>query len=320
MHYPKVPLSLAKQIQKLRIRGLDVDNEPRAQSYLATIGYYRLSAYFLPFEDKSNTQVSHAFKPGTQFDDVLRLYAFDRKLRLMVMEALERIEVAVRALWGNALTLKTGQAHAYLQATHFKDPWKHQKNLGKVASDLSESRETFVIHYKGKYDNPFMPPTWMMAETLSFGALSHWFANTADNGVKKEVAKALGLPSVEIAESVLHCLTLVRNTCAHHSRLWNRQFAMALPYIKRLKDHLVMLQTTSEQGQIQRQPSKRLYNYLVVINHLMCNLQPASSWPVRLAQHLATLPAVFHPDLGLPNDWQQSPLWRPERPQPEAQP
>src|ERR671924_107727 len=108
MRYAKPSLSIAEQAALILERGLLCDNPARLQKYLRTIGYYRLSAYWLPFEIPSRHPGSrnHRFRPDTTFDQVLGLYIFDRNLRILVMEALERIEVAVRTSWANALALR----------------------------------------------------------------------------------------------------------------------------------------------------------------------------------------------------------------------
>lgn len=121
---------------------------------------------------------------------MLFLYVFDRRLRLLVLEALERIEISVRSLWADALCDKYNDSHAYMKGDYFKDPWAHQKALTKVARNIRESNEQFVQHYLEKYDQPFMPPTWVMTQTLSFGGLSHWYEATKDNQVKLRAASA----------------------------------------------------------------------------------------------------------------------------------
>jgi len=228
------------------------------------------------------------------------------------MEAIERIEVAVRTQWANELTIGNNDAHAYMKPELFKAPWKHQKNMAKVASELTSSSETFVAHYLKKYKHPYLPPTWAMAETLSFGALSHWYANTADNQLKGRVAKSVGIPTVETMEGVLHALTVVRNTCAHHSRLWNRQFTKPLPYIRKLSQVLQINESQGKSGEIQRQPSKKIFNYLVVIAHMMKTLQPSSHWRQRLTEHISQLNTQQQSSMGFPNDWQTHPFWSAE--------
>ena len=310
--YAKPPKAIQQHIEQLSSRGLrfsDSDTE-RAVRYLTHIGYYRLSAYFIPFEvSPQDSKRTHLFKSGTEFNQVLELYIFDRKLRILVMEAIERIEVSTRANWSNAITLnepcsQKQDAHAYMNPSLFKNPWQHQKNLSRVASDIADSEEQAIKHYKGTYGEPFLPPTWVMVETLTFGGLSQWFANTKITEVKKAVAKAIGLPTIEITESVLQSLSLVRNICAHHGRLWNRQLVKQLPYIRKLKQYMVIEQITTEKGEVQQQPNRKLFNYLLVINHLMNTIQPKTSWSQRFDDLIETIPKNHHQEMGMPENWQ----------------
>lgn len=310
MDYLKPPLSIEQQIRKLIQRGLQIDDVRQASDYLATIGFYRLSAYFIPFEDTRNTQVEHAFATDTNFDDILRLYIFDRKLRLLVLEALERVEVAVRTLWANALAEATSDPHAYMEASHFKAPLEHLNQLNKTANDLGKSSERFVQHYQKKYRAPFLPPIWAMAETLSFGALSRWYANTKDNQVKKKVSDALGIPNVQLMDGILDSLTQVRNTAAHHSRLWNREFIKRQPYLKKLANALVTHQSRDKNNQPQTQMDNHLYNNLVVLCHILHRITPASHWPERLTELVTTLDTPHQKAMGFPEGWTKFPFWR----------
>lgn len=268
MRYQKPSLSVAEQAALIIERGLVCDDVPRLEKYLSTIGYYRLSAYWLPFEHPSGSPLTrnHRFRQGTTFEQVLALYVFDRKLRMMVMEAMERIEVAIRTRWANALAVRHG-SHAYMQSDLFKNPWQHSSDLGKIAANLEESKEPFVVHYRRQYTQPFLPPIWAVVETMTLGGLSRWFKNTNDTVAKKEVAQAFNMPTIEILEHVLHALTPVRNVCAHHGRLWNRRFAMSLPKIKRFEDRLVPPEAPNCQAHY-------LFNFLVVLDILMTATSP----------------------------------------------
>jgi len=117
MRFEKPALSLEAQVAQWQARGLVIGDPAKAQQSLANIGYYRLSAYGVPFEAPvpDGSPRTHQFLPGTTFEQVLGLYVFDRKLRLLVMEALERVEVAVRTRWAHALAMRYG-AHAYLDS------------------------------------------------------------------------------------------------------------------------------------------------------------------------------------------------------------
>ena len=307
MRYEKPALTLGEQVQRWRDRGLEVPDAERAQAYLTAIGYYRLAAYCLPFEcpAPAGQPRDHGFQPATQFDDVLALYVFDRRLRLAVMDAMERIEVAVRTGWAHELAIRHGP-HAHMNPSLFKSPWEHTRDLARIANDMEGSAETFVQHYRRTYAEPFLPPLWAVVETMSLGTLSRWVKNTRDNEAKMAVARTLGLPTVEVLESVLHGLTPVRNVCAHHGRLWNRRFALSLPHIKRHRASLAPPDAPDHQAH-------HLYNYLTVLALMMARLSPGSSWrsgTIDLVR--SALPPRFVPAMGFPPDWQERPAWRQE--------
>lgn len=299
MEYRKQHFTTKEHITLLKKRGLLISDEERASRYLNTIGYYRLSAYFIPFEQSSNADNSrnHTFIAGTNFQQVLALYVFDRKLRLIVMEAIERIEVGIRARWANALSATTGDPHAFMHAKNFKDAWSHQTQLAKVSGNLKRSNEIYIKHYINSYSQPHLPPIWAIVETLTFGELSQWLKNTRNNKIKKQIAREVGLPSVEILQSVMSCISLIRNICAHHGRLWNRKIVKQLPKIKCIS----MLQN---QHRTNEELNNKLFNYLIVIAHMMKMIQPSTTWFNRLSNHIESLPQEQQSAMGFPNDWQ----------------
>lgn len=328
MRYDKPALSIADQAARLKQRGLQFTDDARVQHYLTHIGYYRLSAYWLPFEQATvDGQVrNHLFQPNTTFEQVLSLYTFDRQLRLLVMEAIERIETAIRTHWAHSLATRHGP-HAHMDANLFKSPWQHASDIARMAADLQDSRETFIAHYRKRYSEPYLPPIWAVVETLTLGALSRWFKATQSTDAKREVAKSLGMPTIEVLEQVLHALTPVRNVCAHHGRLWNRRFTLQLPHIKRLKNEMVIehifatkkqtapcgqcgVTVTQEHTSVQEQPSRQLYNYLLVMAHLMRRINPGSSWQQRLNQHIQSASPEQQKAMGFPADWEQRAIWQ----------
>ncbi len=299
MKYTKPPLSTSEHIKQLKRRGLAISDEGKTAQYFNNIGYYRLSAYFIPFEQIND---HHQFKPGIQFEDILDLYIFDRKLRLIVIEGIERIEVAIRTQWANKLAEANQDPHAFMQSKHFKDPWSHQKKLAKVANTLKGSGEVFIKHYRDKYTSPFLPPIWAMVETLTFGELSQWFSNTADASIKKGIAKQFELPTVEIMQSVMQSLSLIRNICAHHGRLWNRRLVKQLPYIRKLS---TILQAEIDSSQ----PKKEIYNYLVIMCVMMKAIQPDSQWQQHLKSHIQCASLEQQKAMGFVENWQQHSFW-----------
>lgn len=299
MQYKKIPLKLDDQVSLLQSRGLKFSDLNQVKHYLSSIGYYRLSAYWLPFETPvaEDTRRNHQFLPNTTFDQILSIYIFDRRLRLLVMEAIERIEIFLRASWAQALSEEEG-SHAHLKSSNFKCAWNHAQGIYYMGENLRKSSEKFVQHYLKKYSEPHLPPIWAVVETLSMGGLSRWISATKATSIKKNIATRIGLPTADILESVLHALTPVRNVCAHHCRLWNRKFTMQLPYIKKLKS---VMQIETVDGQ--NQPSRQLYNYLVILIQAMDNVNNGSSWKHRLKSHILTATPEQQSTMGFPQDW-----------------
>lgn len=306
MQYTKVALSLDAQVSLLRDRGLDFEDPDHVKRYLSSIGYYRFSAYWLPFEVPvvHGVRRNHQFVPGTTFNQVLAIYIFDRRLRLLVLEAIERVEIFLRAHWAQAMA-EHDSPHAHMNSDNFKCPWAHAARISHVGTQLKKNREKFVEHYIGKYDKPYLPPIWAVVETLSMGGLSLWISETKSTAIKTKIARSLGLPTANLLEGVLHALTPVRNICAHHSRLWNRRLTLQLPYVKRLQ-HLLQIETVSGQ----QQPSRHLYNYVIVLVHIMDNINHGSSWKTRIRDHILTATPSQQIAMGFPHDWSEMQIFK----------
>lgn len=303
--FDKPPTTIESQADLMVKRGLVVTDRERLLRELQTIGYYRLSAYWLPFEIRPQIGQTRSkrFCPGTRHEDVIDLYIFDRKLRLMVMEAIERIEVALRASWTNSLALAHG-AHAHLDPRLFKDPWVHAQMLAKLVMTLQGSQETYVKHYREKYTEPFMPPLWVVTEKMSIGELSKWFEATKNNKVRDHVAKNLGLPSKEVADGVIQTLAYVRNLCAHHSRLWNRRFVKRLPNIKRLRSDIITDAINPNKTE------NLIYNICVICIHMLRTQSPQTSYARRLTDLIETVGDNRHDAMGFPRNWRMRSPWR----------
>lgn len=296
MKYSKPALRFEQQVQLLAARGLQIDDQQRAEHYLAHINYYRLAGYCLPFEADHAT---HQFRPGVRFDDVIGLYVFDRELRLLVLDAIERIEVSVRTQWAYHFAHAVSP-HGYLDAQHAHSTRQHARQLAILATSVESLNEAFVAHHRNKYDDPDMPPVWVACEMLSLGQLSQWFTLLKPMALRKQMSRCYQLDQ-QVLQSALHHLTYVRNICAHHARLWNREFVVttSLP-----RKGVPMLTSA-----IPDRNSRHLYNTLCLIVHLMDCINPGHSWRERLV----TLLEQHKPDLhamGFPTDWAARDLWK----------
>jgi abortive infection bacteriophage resistance protein len=114
--------SFEQQIGRLIERGLHVEDKQSAAAYLRHINYYRLGTYWWSFIEDHKT---HAFIAGATFNQVLNLYVFDRELRLLLIDAIERIEVSLRTQWAFHLS-KTYGSHAHLNKEAFIRKFDHQ--------------------------------------------------------------------------------------------------------------------------------------------------------------------------------------------------
>jgi abortive infection bacteriophage resistance protein len=297
MIYDKPPLSVDQQIDLLISRGMAIGDRQRAARYLTHINYYRLRAYWLIFEE-SGDEGTHRFKLGARFDDALSLYVFDRKLRMLVLEAIERVEVSFRTRFAYILGNKYG-SHAYLEKNLFRSEGTHSQCLSSLREEFSRSRETFIEHYKSKYHEPDLPPIWAACEIMSFGQLSQWFHNLKQHSDRKAIAAIFGIDEL-VLSSFMHHLTHIRNLVAHHGRLWNRRliFKMILP--KRPDEIVNWLNPAAD---------RNIYNTLVILGYLMNLMSPGTTWCNRVRQLVEAYPLADPAFMGFPLGWQEMSLW-----------
>lgn len=276
-----------------------ISDHARAEHYLRHISYYRLRAYWLPFEQAAQINGDHIFKTGINFEDVLSLYVFDRQLRLLVMDAIERIEVSLRGGWAHHLAMKYG-AHRYLDANLYARPDYYAKSFTTLIEEIDRSRDTFIVHYKNKYDDPPQPPIWMTAEVMSLGQLSKWISNLRHRNDRQSIAKPYGLDE-RILVSLAHHLTYVRNICAHHGRLWNKQFivTMTVPNAPAALKLAMNINAT-----------RKIYNTLTVMGYLMGIVAPDSEWRRHLVDLIMSCPLADPNAMGFPSNWQTLPIWK----------
>ena len=312
MGYEKPWNSYEEQLELLIERGLIVTDSNKALIYLERIGYYRLSGYWYPFRERNNlTQVAlDVFKAKASFQNAVDLYVFDKNLRLLVMDALERIEIAIRVDISHTLGEKNQFAH--IKPEFLSDKFtkhidkrtgltKHNQWLDNHNKLINRSKEKFIKHNKDKYG--LQLPVWIACEVWDFGTLSKLFAGLKPED-KNAIANKYGVSYGTVFESWLRSLNYLRNVCAHHSRLWNSNIVVR-PQSPAPSDT-----NNGEFFLSNFQHNQRVFCLLCISKHLLNIINPSSSWGHRLKALLLEFPDLQHLHLGLPSmgvieDWEE---------------
>lgn len=303
MKFNKPAYTADQHIKLLESRGLIFHDYERAKRYLMTIGYYRLSAYFLPFQEEKNK-----FKTGTTFSDILDLYIFDRKLRVHVMDALERIEVAIRSILSDTLSVRYNDPHWYMNeevfSTSFKEPTQprgksqYETFINKIIVHTGKKnqghRNPSCQHYYEVYTEPEFPPSWMIAEVLPMGTWSLVYENIDKGKIKQKISKFFSFKTNDFA-GWLHALTLIRNNCAHHSRFWNSTFPPKAKNIAKYTHQDIPIDTP--------------YANLALIQAILILFTNQPTWSQKLHKLIQDCPLDIHRHMKFPADWDRIPFW-----------
>ncbi|HXH35984.1 MAG TPA: Abi family protein [Plantibacter sp.] len=314
LDYGKPALDLPELIERLAKRGLNITDRERTCRYLKHIGYFRLSPYAIPYQ---HTDSDHLFREGTAFDDVLNLYVFDRALRSLVIDALERIEVAVRAAVTDHMSTTYADPHWYTDRAHFRDAGKHAGLLQMVQNTCEERlrgspdagqdalvHRSALEHYLTTYGEPVLPPSWLMVEALTIGQLTSVVSNLKRRADRTAVAASIGLTE-PVLSSWMRTYVRVRNVCAHHGRLWNLGLGVypAIP-------NSPSVSWLAEPSGLPQRSEKRLYPVLVSLQSVLNTISPHSTWPRRLHALLESRPRMNLAGMGVPVGWADDEFWR----------
>lgn len=289
MKYTKPFLSINQQIKLLQDRGLIIDDIPTAKHNLQHISYYRLSAYMLPFK-KDGEDI---FKDGTTFESIIDVYFFDKKLRMLTFDAIEKIEVSLRAVMTYVMSDKHG-ANWFEKECLFENKNSYLKIIETIKSNTIEAKQkdVFVKHYFEKYDTPEIPPSWLTLETLSFGSISFIFKSLKKHERRRfeQYVKHDG----EILKSWFHALTYTRNISAHHSRLWNREFMISTKVDKAINEKL--------NGNFKKN-RRKFYAQAFVIYSLLKTIAPNNHWCKNLYDLFQKHPNINIEEMGFTKDF-----------------
>ncbi len=278
----KAPATINEQIRILKQRGCIFEDEVKAREVLKHINYYRLSNYFEPFSVSK-----HKYEEGTSFNKIMRVYEMDRKLRSILMAALEEFEISLRAVVSNYHALKYG-ALGYLNGGSFGIQHNHQSFLARINHLIeSSSDRDFVKHYNTKYGGKF--PLWVMVELFSFGQLA-FFYKEMQNADKKAIATGYYGCSPSELDNWVFCMNELRNYCAHYNRLYASRFPVD--------------PKTPRDFPIELEPD--LFGYIIILKHCFYNKE---HWNERVVKPVSRLinksvDDIRLSDMGFPSNWE----------------
>lgn len=284
--YMNPPAGVDDQIKILRTRGLIIDDYNYAKSFLEEVYFHRFLSYSVPFFVNGDNR---RYQENTKFIDVVKTYEFDSQLRILILDAIEKIEISVRTQFIK-LSWKYGP-HFYLNHKFFKDHRQLNESIERIQFQIKSGHDLLVSEYYHRYNDPDMPPVWIAVELTTIGQLSKWFLNLKNPGDKEEVAERYEI-HYSVLQDILDNLTLIRNYSAHHNRIWNRHFNFESIVDDR---HAVLNHALGD--------NNRMYSVLLLIIYILKTLGVEQPFYKRLAQ----LMNVYEVDIslmGFPNDWQ----------------
>ncbi len=277
-------------VQILKSRGMLIKDKHKVLNYLLNIGYHRLSAYIFPFYKSPKSDL--ILKEGTTFEQVLTLYRFDKKLRILLFNEIEKIEVAIRSVLANVGCQELNDRYWITKPEYFANADKFNQTLGIIEKELASSKEDYIERFRQNYIESY-PPAWMITEILSFGNLNYIYSNISSNQLMKHIAGYFGLqPQVFI--SWLTVLANLRNMCCHHARIWNRDFMLNPAEPKKTKGAWI---DTSKVDK------KRIYYRLCIIRYFLSSVSPNNNFNEKLSHLLADFPSVDIAAMGVDRDW-----------------
>ena len=249
--------TIAEQLEILQARGLDIPDRELAERFLMRNNYYRVSGYSLTLRNHD------LFYPNASFQNIMDIYWFDHELRHLLLRFLECIEVSVKSVYAYEFTKMNG-ATGYLDAKNFTDAVQHAKiiNKGNDQRDRRHQHEAYLKHFMDDLKQDI--PLWAYVDLLTIADISFLYS-ISEPVVKDAVAAHFGLSGNKASKLLgdfMHSMTIIRNLCAHGSRLFNRLFEQKPSLNKTDKSLLIR----DENGLID---NAHLYGFILVMRRLL---------------------------------------------------
>ncbi|GHT68606.1 CAAX amino protease [Bacteroidia bacterium] len=296
----KPAYTILDQIALLKQRGVLFEDETKAAGYLQNISYYRLKGYWW---DLQSDPIQHIFCANTYFEDIVELYCFDKQFRIILFDAIESIEIALRTKLIYHLSISYGGLW-YKNAILFKDTTVHQYVIGELQKEFDRSQEIFIKNQRSRYPGQDAD-AWKILEVASMGTLSKLYKNLQNQLPQKAaIANEMGINSTLILSSWLESIAYIRNIIAHHARLWNRTMVKK-PCMQLNNPVGAWFSKPLKQGQLDKP-----FSTISCMVYLCNMLSPLPAIRAKIIDLFNVHPKVPIYKLGFFNGWQNEPLWR----------
>lgn len=300
MDYDKLILSIEDQLNLIEDRGLIIDNRSEAELFLQNISYYRLSGYWWSLQIN---QVDHSFIENATFTEVIERYTFDRKLRLLIFDAIERIEIALRTNLIYVLSHETDDWNWFEKEKYFKNMGHFDEILDSIDRELKQTKQIFIKEHNKKYGYVKRPPCLKTLEVVSLGTLSKLYYNIKNaHPAKAKISNNMGISSVSDAESWFRTISSIRNKVAHHTRLWNDKIPFQMAWLNNPKKPWI--------SKPDARGAQRLYYFLSCALYMLGFISPGHNVKTKIKQLIKSRPdSIQLNSMGFPEDWDDQALW-----------
>ncbi|MDV0444874.1 hypothetical protein MmiAt1_04190 [Methanimicrococcus sp. At1] len=296
LEYAKPALNINEQYNKLCQQKLIINDEEETKSFLLNNSLFRFRSYSYFFQEMKTP--GKPFKNQVCFNDIIDLYDFDNELRLLVFKAIQKIEIAVRNQIIYEYSIEYG-SHWHLDSKHFHNIDQYSKFKEKIDSEEKRDSGKDIQKYKQRYPTSKSSACWIIFDVISFTSLSLMFGNLNKSVQTKNIVKHFGLNNYFVLRNWIYCLTVLRNICAHHSRLWNRE--------------LIDLQVpakTSQPFTINQNKPKCVYSYLCCLQYLLNQVDKNNTFKTDLKNLFSNYSSsLYLIEMGFPHDWEKEEFW-----------
>jgi len=305
----KPAYKIQDQITLLKQRGMLFKDESKAYNLLRKIGYYRLKGYWWDMQSNTNT---HLFQPNVYFENIIERYDFDRRLRIILFDAVEQIEITLRTKMIYHLSIAYGGLW-YLNPLLFetkvitqngKTQTAHLFELDELQKEFNRSQEIFIKDQRLRYPGQDVD-AWKILEVASMGTLSKLYKNLKNQLPEKSIiANEMGLNSTYTFVGWIESITLIRNIIAHHARLWSR------PMVKRPSMQINNPVVEWFDNPLQTGQLNKPFAIISCMVYLCNYLNQTDDIKLKIIELIDSFPNVPIYKYGFLNNWRNEPIWR----------